>query len=135
VREELVNTALEQARESLINIREHKAYSQVLQRLTQEALSELEKSAGDISQTWLVLDPRDRGLLDSILPRMYLNLPINFELIFELNSWGGVIARSEDGRMVVINTLESRYERAIPVLRRQLAAFFEKEVVDEIDLA
>jgi hypothetical protein len=35
--------------------------------------------------------------------------------------------RSEDGRVVVDNLLETRLERAIPFLRQYLAAWFEDE--------
>jgi vacuolar-type H+-ATPase subunit E/Vma4 len=52
-----------------------------------------------------------------------LTLPINYNL----DCWGGLIAQSEDGRVVVINTLETRLERAIPYLRRYLAALYEEE--------
>jgi vacuolar-type H+-ATPase subunit E/Vma4 len=44
-----------------------------------------------------------------------------------LNTWGGLIAASADGRVVVINTLEARLEQALPFLRRHLAAYFEEE--------
>jgi vacuolar-type H+-ATPase subunit E/Vma4 len=52
-----------------------------------------------------------------------LELPVSCEL----NCWGGLTAKSEDGRVVVINTLESRLERATAFLRRHLAALFEEE--------
>jgi len=47
-----------------------------------------------------------------------------------LDCWGGLVAKSEDGRIVVINTLEERLERATPFLRRYLAAFFENEQLE-----
>jgi vacuolar-type H+-ATPase subunit E/Vma4 len=133
-REELINSALDQARERLVHLRNEKIYPRVLHNLLQEALSELESSVGNISLIWLELDPRDSELIDYLLPKMVLNLPAKFELSFKLDSCGGVIARSEDGRMVVINTLESRFERAIPVLRHGLAVLFERESEAEANL-
>jgi vacuolar-type H+-ATPase subunit E/Vma4 len=44
-----------------------------------------------------------------------------------MDCWGGVVAKSEDGCIVIINTLEARLERATPYLRRYLAALFESE--------
>jgi vacuolar-type H+-ATPase subunit E/Vma4 len=46
---------------------------------------------------------------------------------YELECNGGLIAGSIDGQIVVINTVETRLERAIPSLRRNLAALFEEE--------
>jgi vacuolar-type H+-ATPase subunit E/Vma4 len=54
---------------------------------------------------------------------MGLNTPVNYEL----ECIGGLIASSVDGEIVVINTLEARLDRAIPSLRRYLAAIFEEE--------
>jgi vacuolar-type H+-ATPase subunit E/Vma4 len=61
--------------------------------------------------------------LKNILDDLKLDLPVSYEL----NCWGGLIAKSGDGRVVVINTFESRLERATAFLRRYLAALFEEE--------
>jgi vacuolar-type H+-ATPase subunit E/Vma4 len=93
----------------------------VLGTLAEEALTEL--ASGGAGNARLLADPRDRSLLKSILDDLKLDLPVNYEL----NCWGGLIAKSEDGRVVVINTFESRLERATAFLRRHLAALFEEE--------
>jgi V/A-type H+/Na+-transporting ATPase subunit E len=121
LRETLVDTALERARIRLADIRKEDVYPDVLHQLVQEALTELELSSGDSGKVCLEIDPRDRALIDPILSAMNLNLPIRDDL----NCWGGLVARSEDGRVVVINTLEARLERATPYLRRYLAGLFE----------
>jgi vacuolar-type H+-ATPase subunit E/Vma4 len=132
VREGLVNQALDLARKRLIGLRHEALYTQVLHKLIQEALSELESSLGDAVPIRLELDPRDNGLIDTILPIIDLVQPLRIELEFNLNCWGGVIARSRDESIVVINTLESRFERALPVLRRRLSALFEIETTDAL---
>lgn len=119
VREELVDTALARARERLASLRTDASYPSALRTLTEEALAEL---ASD-GQAHLLADPRDRLLLANILDDWKLDVPVSYEL----NCWGGVIARSADGRVVAINTFESRLERAASFLRRYLAALFEEE--------
>ena len=76
--------------------------------------------------TCLEASPDDRVLLEGLLHSLELYLPVSHPL----NCWGGLVAKSEDGRIVVINTLEARLERAVPYLRRYLAAFFEGERSD-----
>jgi vacuolar-type H+-ATPase subunit E/Vma4 len=121
VREDLVDTALTRARERLASMRADPSYPAVLRRLTEEALTEL--SPGGIEKAQLRADPRDRSLLEKIIADLMLDLPV----IYELNCWGGLITKSEDGCVVVINTFESRLERATAFLRRHLAALFEEK--------
>jgi vacuolar-type H+-ATPase subunit E/Vma4 len=123
VREALVDAALDQARGRLAGLREGPGYQEVLLHLTQEALAELSESLESGNQVHLQADPRDREvLLNQVLIDLWLDVPVSFDL----NCWGGLIARSEDGRVVVINTLEARLARATPYLRRYLAALFEQ---------
>ncbi|MFZ5910602.1 MAG: V-type ATP synthase subunit E [Chloroflexota bacterium] len=122
VREELVDAALAQARERLAAIRASACYADVLHHLTLEALKEL-TAPGREERAVLVADPRDRTILEGILAGNNLDLRVRYDL----DCWGGLAARSEDGRVVAINTLESRLERATPFLRGYLAALFEEE--------
>lgn len=122
-REALVDAALEQTRSHLEGLRADLSYPAVLRRLTQEALRELEGSHEELGKAQLNIDLRDRELMESILADIGLNL----EVICSLNCWGGLIAKNQDGRVVVINTLEARLERATPYLRRYLAGLFENE--------
>jgi vacuolar-type H+-ATPase subunit E/Vma4 len=121
VREDLVDTAITHTREYLASLRTNLSYPTVLGTLAEEALTEL--ASGGAGNAQLLADPRDRSLLKNILDDLKLDLPVNYEL----NCWGGLIAKSEDGRVVVINTFESRLERATAFLRRHLAALFEEE--------
>ena len=52
------------------------------------------------------------------------NLPEHVEVCYNLNTWGGVNAASEDELVCILNTLEVRLERAIPELQRQITAQF-----------
>jgi vacuolar-type H+-ATPase subunit E/Vma4 len=119
VRENLVDTALTRAHERLTTIRADPCYLEVFRTLTKEALAEL---ASDTNAK-LLADPRDEKMLKNILNDLKLDLPVSYEL----NCCGGLIAKSADGRVVVINTFEARMERAMTFLRHHLAALFEEE--------
>jgi vacuolar-type H+-ATPase subunit E/Vma4 len=126
-REALVDKALDRARGLMAGTRTNPVYPTVLCRLIQETLAELEGTLEDIQLSQLEADPRDREMLEQILGDMRLNLAVDYGL----NCWGGLIAKSSDGRVVIINTLEARFNRAAPFLRRYLAAFFENQEVED----
>jgi vacuolar-type H+-ATPase subunit E/Vma4 len=121
VREDLVNATLDQTRGRLANMRSQYCYPAVLRKLVEESLAELDVSVEGIGQIRLQADPRDQALLDRILSNMGLTFPVHYGL----NCWGGLIAQSVDGQIIVVNTLEARLERAIPYLRRFFAAGYE----------
>jgi vacuolar-type H+-ATPase subunit E/Vma4 len=122
-REELINATLDQASGRLADSRNARSYPVVLRALVEEALAGLDVSADEDGKIQLQADPRDQALLSRILSDMGLTLPIQYDL----NCWGGLTARSMDGQIVIVNTLESRLERAIPYMRRFLAAGYEDE--------
>jgi V/A-type H+-transporting ATPase subunit E len=124
VRESLIDAALDQTRGRLATIRAESVYPLVLRNLVKEALAELEASLGEIDCAHIEADIQDQALLENILIEMELNPQVDYNL----NSWGGIIARSEDSRVVVINTLEARVDRAAPQMRRHLGALFEGEL-------
>lgn len=129
-REELVGTALCETKRRLANVRMEPIYRAVLHQLTREALIALNGSLQETGQTRLEADPLDQGLLEGILRDLRLNLPIDYVL----NCQGGLTAKSEDGRVVVINTLEARLERATSHLRCYLATLFEDGQLDGEEL-
>jgi len=126
-RESLVDEALDCARGHLSGIRSDPVYPMVLCRLIQETLVELEGTLEDIQLSQLEADPRDRVLLGQILDDMRLNLSVEYRL----NCWGGLVAKSSDSRVIIINTLEDRFNRAAPFLRRYLAALFENQQAED----
>lgn len=122
-REEFVDLALRQIKNCLVDIRAETNYPQILSLLIEEALAELKGSLMATGVIQLEAEPRDRLLLEGILDEMEQELPVRYVL----ECWGGLVAKSEDGRVVAINTMEARLERATPYLRRSLAALFENE--------
>jgi vacuolar-type H+-ATPase subunit E/Vma4 len=129
-REALVDAALSRTRECLAGMRPDAAYPATLRRLTKEALTEL----GPLEETGgarLEADPRDHESLEGILQGLGLELAVHYDL----HCWGGLTAKSEDGRVVAINTLETRLERATSYLRRYLSVPFDEVTEDEECLA
>ena len=121
VRELIVDAALDQTKGRLAGIRTDAAYPNVLRSLVEEAILELQQTLKEPLGYSLQADHRDQELLESILSDMKIKTRVSYTL----ESWGGLIAKSLDNRVIVINTLEARLERASPFLRRYLAAFFE----------
>lgn len=120
-RETAIDAILAQARIILSQMRSTPAYPRTLRRLTEESLAELERSLEDRGAARLEIDARDEALMAEIIRSLNLQLPLSCTL----QCWGGLVASSQDGRIVVINTLESRLDRALPFLRRDLAALLE----------
>ena len=127
VREMLVDATLDQTRGRLALLRSEKGYPSILRKLVTEALLELDGLPDDAEGVFLEADPRDKVPLNVILSELGLKTTVNYTL----TCWGGVSARTIDGQVVVINTLESRLERAIPYLRRFLASVYESGQFDE----
>ncbi len=123
VRTHLFEATLIETRRRLAELRADPDYALILRRLLVEALETL----GEVEQrngcVIVELDPRDAPHLYPILNDLCLNLQVTATL----HSWGGVVVRSGDGRVVVNNTLESRLVRAIPFLHQDLLAILEQE--------
>lgn len=125
-RDEATSTALAQTRRRLIELRGSPDYPRILRWLIEDAVRVLGDEELNTTQTrrsappQIEADLRDKEILADIVAEMGLDLIT----LPQLNSWGGVIVRSGDGRVVVTNTLEARLERAAPYLRQELASFF-----------
>jgi len=119
-----VEMALAQARRRLAGVRAHPQYPSLLRQWVEEAIQALgpDEIAG-ASPRWEA-DPRDAALLQTILRGLGCDSPVTASL----KCAGGVVARSGDGQVTVINTLEARLERALPILRRDLAALMDRSL-------
>jgi len=122
-RDGLVDTTLERTKAILSWLRGDRSYPDILCRLTEEALRELISSLGEGEKIQLAVDGRDQALMESLIRHLVLDLDVSYDL----DCWGGLIARSQDGQITVNDTLDTRLERALPYLRRYLAAWFEDE--------
>lgn len=112
-RERLFMQALACARERLMTLRSNTEYPNILCALVEEALAEIE---GD---PIVRADPRDTALLLS----MRSHFPAaRFE--FDLQTCGGIEARTLDGRICVVNTIEGRLEQAHETMRQKVMPLF-----------
>ncbi len=124
-REDMIGKSMDRIRSELSSAREKSIYPEVMERLTKEALDELAGSAQ--GEAHISIDPRDRDLVSRIVAGMELDLPVSCNL----DCWGGLIVTSQDGKVIVTNTLESRLERAATFLRGYLAAMFEQSALPD----
>lgn len=112
--ETLINTILEQTEERLATSSADPTYPAILRRLVTEALEAL---GSEIAGGQPIARVRlgDVALIQTQFSELMPHLEATLE------GWGGVILTSSDGRVVVDNRLETRFERALPHLRQALA--------------
>jgi vacuolar-type H+-ATPase subunit E/Vma4 len=128
-RQELIDTALDEIRQRLRVVRQSAEYTALLRRLIEEALDALGAKEVAANPPSIIVDGRDETLVRDILRG---NDGIaRATLDSSLECWGGVIVRSGDGQITVDNRLETRLDRAMPVLQRELAAAFERAAAGE----
>ena len=120
-RQALVEQTLARTRQQLADLRATSTYPAVLRHLTVEALDELYPCLEGGERVCLRADQRDQELLGPFLAEHFPDMLVNYDL----DCWGGIIAQSEDGRIVAINTLQARFERGRPHLQRHMAILFE----------
>jgi vacuolar-type H+-ATPase subunit E/Vma4 len=128
-RQALVAAALAATQQQLSGMRELPGYPDLLRRLMVEALAALGPEEAEGHPPHVCVDARDEAAARACLSANGSLAHATLEA--SLDCWGGVIVRSGDGRIVIDNRLEARLERATPILRRVLAAEFERAAADE----
>jgi vacuolar-type H+-ATPase subunit E/Vma4 len=121
-RDQWIELVLNAAHARLADARAMPNYPLVLGRLLEAAVFALGEAEVSGSPCEVEVDPRDEALAR----RRLGDLGFEYRLTPGLKCWGGVVVRSGDGRIVVTNTLEARFERALPFLRQELAALLER---------
>ena len=105
--------AFSEAQKNLSSARVQTDYENLFRKLLNETIQELE---GDEIQ--LHIDKRDEALCKKLLPELKLNC----EVITDITCDGGLNAGTKDGRFIIFNTIESRFERAKVLLKREVYA-------------
>lgn len=116
-RARLVEAVLEQAAAQVETARQSPGYRRVLQGILDEVLQRQEGG----SLLILEADPQDQVVLQALLAELRLRNPVEYCL----ECRGGVNARSPDGAVYLVNTIEARFERAVPYLTQRLMAWFD----------
>lgn len=117
LRNELAGRAFEAARGRILALRASPSYRGIAKRLLGEAIG----LAGGTDLIFHV-DPRDRELFQGILG----DLGRNSEIATDIETAGGLIVTSRDGRFVVTNTLESRFIRARDLLKGEISSILSR---------
>jgi len=105
--------AFEEAQKILSSVRGKTDYENFFRKLLKEISHELE---GEEIQ--LHIDKRDEVLCKKMLSELKLNC----EIIKDITCAGGLNAATKDGRFIVFDTVESRFERAKVLLKREVYA-------------
>jgi V/A-type H+-transporting ATPase subunit E len=112
-KEEVFVQAFSEAWNTLSSVRGQAGYENFFRNLLNEAVHELE---GEEIQ--LHIDTRDEALTKKLLPE----LGLNGDIVTDISCAGGLNASTKDGRFVIFNTVESRFERAKVLLKREVYA-------------
>ena len=103
--------AFTEAQKNLLSIRGQPDYEIFFRKILTEAVHELE---GEEIQ--LHINKRDEALCKKLLPE----LKSNCEIVTDIICAGGLNADTKDGRFIIFNTIESRFERAKVLLKQEV---------------
>ena len=120
----LVERALQEAWKSLQDLRTQADYKRIFAQLVQQALDAVRPSRLNGQAIILHIDPRDKALADQLLKPL-TDPP---QVAADLDCLGGCYAETEDHLVMVKNTIDSRYEHALPFIRQELGNFFENRI-------
>jgi vacuolar-type H+-ATPase subunit E/Vma4 len=115
-REKLFVQAVSCARDRMMGLRATPDYPAILSALIEEALAQIGGEAV------VRADPRDTIVVHSLHSRFPA---AHFE--FDLQTCGGTEARTPDGRIRVINTVEGRLDQAQEALRQVVMPLFSED--------
>lgn len=119
---QVIELALQSVWNILSTLRTQPTYAEVLRDLILEAVETLKPTLETDETPRLEADPRDEALLTMLVATPALSEQVgSLTLHYVLMCEGGINLTSKDGCIVVRNTVESRFEAALPYLRQHLA--------------
>lgn len=122
-RQSLIESVLGNVRERSAEIRSRKDYDQILSSLVDETVHSIVPSLIHHQQVILHFDPRDKKIAEKIVKKIDRPVTVNYDI----DCSGGCTAETEDGMVNVLNTIESRFEHALPYVKQNLSLFFERK--------
>lgn len=126
--QKFVNEVLDCTRVRLEGLRTDPRYADLLRRLISEALSTLQGILEVSEKPCIEANQQDEPLLENIVSDIGIPLVITYSL----QAGNGIIARSQDGRIVVDNRFETRLERAKLHLYHILVRAAEGELLSHV---
>lgn len=112
-KDDVYKKAFSEAQKILVMARSHAGYENTFRKMLKEVILELE---GEEIQ--LHVDKKDENLCKKVLAE----LKLNFDVITDITCAGGLNAGTKDGRFVISNTIESRFEQAKGLLKPEIIA-------------
>jgi vacuolar-type H+-ATPase subunit E/Vma4 len=112
-KDEVYKKAFSEARKILTSARSRADYENNFRKMLKEVVLELE---GEEIQ--LHIDKMDENLCKKSLSELGLNC----EVVTDITSAGGLNAGTKDGRFIIFNTTESRFEKAKALLKPEIFA-------------
>ena len=124
-RRKLIDAAMLEASGKMDKLYALEGYPEILNRFAQEALSDLAPSLLPGQAAILRFDPKDKDV-----PLRASSTLDGHEcrIAYDLKTKGGCIAQSEDGKVVVFNTIEARMKNGLPQLRQQMWQLIEQHL-------
>lgn len=124
--QKLIDAAMQEASEKLDKLYSMEGYAVILEKFAGEALAELSPSLLPGQKAILRFDPKDKRVP---LPKFEIEGHV-CECVYDLKTKGGCIAQSEDGKVVVNNTIEARIKNGLPKLRQQMWQLYERHITE-----
>jgi vacuolar-type H+-ATPase subunit E/Vma4 len=110
-KDEVYKKAFFEAQKILSSARSRADYENNFRKMVKEVVLELE---GEEIQ--LHIDKRDENLCKKLLSE----LKMNCDIVTDITCAGGLNASTKDGRFIVFNTIESRFEKAKAFLKPEI---------------
>jgi V/A-type H+-transporting ATPase subunit E len=105
--------AFTEAQKLLVSVRSQVNYETIFRKLLKETILELEGE-----EILLHIDKRDENLCK----RLLTELKLNHEIMTDITCTGGLNASTRDGKFIIFNTIESRFERAKEQVKLEIFA-------------
>jgi len=110
-KDDVYKKAFSEAQKILSSARSHANYENNFRNMLQEVVLELE---GEEIQ--MHIDKRDENLCKKLLSELKLNC----DVVTDITCAGGLNAGTKDGRFIIFNTTESRFENAKGLLKPEI---------------
>ena len=106
-KETIMNSVFDEIAKRISNLRENRSYEGIFERLAAESLANIK------GKPVISVDKADKELARKVFDRMELN----YELNSNIKCIGGLKMESEDGRIILNNTIDSRMAKAKQMLK------------------
>ena len=122
-RQTLIENVLTQVQDRFKDLRNDKEYEKILTSLVAETMQSITPSLLPGQKIVLHFDNRDQKIAEGIVKQY--NQPVMVQ--YDIKCSGGCNAETDDSKVYVLNTVESRFEHAEPYVRQDLSIFFERK--------